>query len=69
MTTNQYSTILSLYKKLQSTGFISELENKLLQAKKDLDKSFTLSGKEDASINEYINELLELQDLCNEQRV
>lgn len=64
MTNEQLTKLLSLYKKavqndLSSTDFINEIR----EAKIDLDKSFVQQGKEDESLGNYIEELLILQSI------
>lgn len=64
MTNEQLTKLLYLYKKalqnnLSSTDFINEIR----QAKIDLDKSFIQQGKEDENLGNYIEELLILQSI------
>ncbi len=64
MTNEQLTKLLYLYKKavqnnLSSTDFINEIR----QAKIDLDKSFIQHGKEDENLGNYIEELLILQSI------
>jgi hypothetical protein len=63
MTSTQLETLLSLYKKaVNQTLYSKDLESYLKRAKMDLDQSFVQTGKEDASIKKYIEELDELKD-------
>lgn len=64
MTNLQLTKLLLLYKEalknnLSSIDFVLEIR----EAKIDLDKSFIQQGKEDENLGNYINELLILQSI------
>jgi hypothetical protein len=65
MTTTQLEILLNLYKKaINNILYSKDLDSYLKRAKIDLDQSFVQTGKEDASIKKYIEELNELKNLA-----
>lgn len=64
MKNSDLTTLLSLYKKALSDNLtVSEFRESIQNARIELDKSFVQNGKNDTDLEEYINELLELQKL------
>ena len=62
MTTEQLTSLLSLYKKaIENNLTIGDFENEIKQTRLKIDASFVQEGKEDMNLGEYLNELLELQ--------
>lgn len=60
---NSYSSrILAIFEKLkQGESLDSIIDAEILEAKKDLDRSFIRNGDEDPDIQEYINELQKIR--------
>jgi len=64
MTTENLTSLLHLYKKaLAKKLTILEFQKSLQDARIELDKSFVQNSKNDTDLEDYINELLELQQI------
>lgn len=64
------TALLSLYKKALSEKLtISEFRKSIQAARIQLDKSFVLSGENDKDLEEYISELIELQELYTNKTI
>jgi hypothetical protein len=68
MNKEQLEKLLSLYKmavekKLTAGDFVNALQ----EARIEIDRSFVQTGKEDANLGEYLEELKKLQEVYNEQ--
>ena len=62
MTTEQLTTLLSLYKKAIAKNLtIGDFEEAIKKTRMQIDSSFVNDGKEDMNLGEYLEELLNLQ--------
>jgi hypothetical protein len=62
--------LLELYKKaLSEQATVSEFKSSIQEARIQLDKSFVLSGENDKDLEEYISELIELQELYTNKTI
>ena len=67
MTTDQLTKLLSLYKEAVKNNLTAgEFAEEIINAQIQIDKSFVESGKEDMNLGEYLEELNQLKDFCNE---
>lgn len=64
------TALLSLYKKALSEKLtISGFKSSIQEARIQLDKSFVLTGENDKDLEEYISELIELQELYTNKSI
>lgn len=62
--------LLELYKKaLSEQATVSEFKSSIQEARIQLDKSFVLTGENDKDLEEYISELIELQELYTNKTI
>lgn len=62
--------LLELYKKaLSEQATVSEFKSSIQEARIQIDKSFVLSGENDKDLEEYISELIELQELYTNKTI
>jgi hypothetical protein len=62
--------LLELYKKaLSEQATVSEFKSSIQEARIQLDKSFVLTGENDKDLEEYISELIELQELYTNKSI